>query len=235
MQAVILAGGKGTRLRPLTLSFPKPLLPVGDQPILEIIVRQLARVGFKEIIISTGYLAELIKTYFQDGARWGVAIRYVREQSPLNTAGSLKIVDDLDPEFLVMNGDVLTDLDYGSLIRAHKAAGCAASITTTEHENKVDFGVVESTPSGFLKEIREKPVFRLSVSIGVYVLNRSVIELIKPNEPIGMPDLLARIKESGEKVRCHSFNGYWFDIGKLDDYESAQAEFASKKSLFLPD
>lgn len=235
MQAVILAGGEGTRLRPLTLSFPKPLLPVGERPILEIIVRQLARAGFKEIIISTGYLAELIETFFQDGARWGVRIRYVREQSALNTAGSLKILSDLEPVFLVMNGDVLTDLDYGSLVSSHVSAGCAATIATTEHESKVDFGVIESTPSGLLQEIREKPVFRCSVSMGVYVLNRSVIEQIKSNEAIGMPDLLLRIKGSGGQVRCHPFKGYWLDIGRLDDYERVQSEFSAKKNILLPE
>jgi len=235
MQAVILAGGQGTRLRPLTLSFPKPLLPIGDQPILEIIVRQLARTGFKEIIISTGYLAELIETYFSDGARWGIRIRYVHEQSALNTAGSLKIIGDLDPVFLVMNGDVLTDLNYGSFISGHTEAGCAATIATIEHENKVDFGVIESTPSGLLQGISEKPIFRYSVSMGVYVLNRSVIEQIGSNEVIGMPDFLLRIKDSGEKIRCHPFKGYWLDIGRLDDYERAHSEFSSKKSIFLPE
>lgn len=235
MQAVILAGGEGTRLRPLTINFPKPLLPVGDQPILEVIIRQLAHAGFEEIIISTGYLAELIETYFGDGARWGVSIRYVHEKSALNTAGSLKIIDDLAPCFLVMNGDVLTDLDYGSLLKEHESRTCEATIATIEHENKIDFGVIESTPSGVLEGIREKPVYSYSVSMGVYVLNRSAIEQIANDEAIGMPDFLLRVKESGGQVHCHPFNGHWLDIGRLDDYERANLEFLSKKDIFLPE
>lgn len=234
MQAVILAGGKGTRLRPLTLSFPKPLLPVGTHPILEIIIRQLARAEFTDIVISTGYLAELIENYFQDGAKWGVRIRYVREQSALNTAGSLRLLEGLEPAFLVMNGDVLTSLDYGSLYRSHMNSGCGATITTIEHESKVDFGVVESTPSGLLQGIREKPVFKYAVSMGVYVLNKSVIQLIDPNEAIGMPDLLLRLKDNGEQVRCHPFDGHWLDIGRLSDYERAQSKFLTYEHFFLP-
>lgn len=235
MQAVILAGGEGTRLRPLTLSFPKPLLPVGSHPILEIIIRQLARAGFTDIVISTGYLAELIENYFQSGAKWGVRIRYVREQFALNTAGSLRILGDLEPAFLVMNGDVLTSLDYGSLFHGHMDSGCGATITTIEHESKVDFGVIESTQSGLLQGIREKPVFRFSVSMGVYVLNRTAIQLIKPDEAIGMPDLLLRVKDTGVPVRCHPFDGYWLDIGRMSDYERAQSEFLTHKHFFLPE
>ena len=235
MQAVILAGGKGTRLKPFTVSLPKPLVPVGDYPIIEIIIRQLAKQGFKEIIISTGHLAQLIQAYCGDGKRWGVAIRYVHEDKPLDTAGSLKLIDGLADNFLVMNGDILTTLDYGALVREHQAKGIAATTATTIREVKIDFGVPAVNDDGFMNGYTEKPTYTFLVSMGVYVLSRSMVDLIQKNEAIGMPDLLLRAFNKGGKVFCHKSSCYWLDIGRLDDYERAQDEFNQRKREFLID
>jgi NDP-sugar pyrophosphorylase family protein len=233
MQAIILAGGKGTRLKPYTLSFPKPLVPVGDSPILEIIIRQLARLGFRRITISTGHLAELIEAYFGDGSRWGVAIEYVREYTPLNTAGALKLVQNCEDVFLVMNGDILTTLDYARLYALHREKGAQATVATKVRESKIDFGVLTCDRNGILESYLEKPVYTFSVSMGVYVLSKSCRDLIGDGESLGMPDLLLRIKNAGQQVYCHASDCYWLDIGRVDDYEKAQNDFENHKIELL--
>lgn len=235
MQAIILAGGKGTRLKPFTTVFPKPLVPIGDLPILEVIIRQLARAGFRRITLSTGHLAELIEAFFGDGSRWGVDIRYVREDIPLNTAGALKLLGDCDEDFLVMNGDLLTTLDYAHLYSGHVASSSIATVATKMRENRVDFGVLEFDQQGTLTNYIEKPVYKFSVSMGVYVLSRKCLDFIEPNEALGMPDLLLRIKDAGHRVSCVDSDCYWLDIGRADDYELAQREFHANRERFLQD
>jgi NDP-sugar pyrophosphorylase family protein len=233
MQAVLLAGGKGTRLKPYTISFPKPLVPIGDYPIIEVIIRQLHRVGIDEIIISTGHLAGLIEAYCGDGSQWNVKIRYVREDKPLNTAGALKLVRGLEENFLVMNGDILTTLDYKSLIRAHIEKKATATVAVRTRESKIDFGVVDTDENGFLAQYTEKPVYQFLVSMGVYILNKSVLDLIQNDEAIGMPDLLLRVKDKNEKVFCFRTDCSWLDIGRVDDYENAQEIFAANQKEFF--
>lgn len=233
MQAIILAGGKGTRLKPYTVAFPKPLVPVGDRPVLEVIIRQLARYGVKRVTVSTGHLAELIEAYFGDGSRWNVKMEYVREDAPLNTAGALKLVEHCDEDFLVMNGDILTSLDYGTLFQLHRSMKAMATVATRVREATIDFGVVEIDSEGLLTGYREKPVYTFPVSMGVYVLNRRCKDWIAQGESLGMPDLLLRLVGSGQRVFCYRSDAYWLDIGRLDDYEQAQREFESKKSLLL--
>ena len=159
--AVILAGGEGTRLRPYTLSFPKPLVPLGDTPIMDVVVRQLASAGFGTITVSTGHLAELIEAYFGDGSKWGVEIEYVLEDEPLSTAGPLRLVTPRDDHLLVLNGDLLTDTDYGAMLAAHRTSGADATVATTRRKEYVDFGVVESDEAGRLVRWREKPVYEI--------------------------------------------------------------------------
>lgn len=235
MQAIILAGGKGTRLKPYTTIFPKPLVPIGGYPILEIIIRQLVRTGFDKITISTGYLAELIEAFFGNGERWGVAIEYVREYTPLNTAGALKLVEKCEDNFLVMNGDVLTTLDYGKLFNLHIEKGFKATVATKSRESVIDFGVLKFDVQGLLQEYLEKPVYPFSVSMGIYVLSRDCKTFINQGESIGMPDLLLRMMKNGENVYCHKSDCYWLDIGRVDDYEKAQEEFEVRKKEFLGD
>jgi NDP-sugar pyrophosphorylase family protein len=156
-QAVILAGGKGTRLRPFTATLPKPLVPVGDHPIIAIVLRQLKHFGFRDVVISTGHLAELIEAYCGDGRKWGVKIRYCREDKPLGTAGSLKLVRGLHPRFLTINGDVLTNLDYAKLFDRHVREDAEVTVAVQEREYKVDFGVLDLDARDRLKTFREKP------------------------------------------------------------------------------
>lgn len=234
MRAIILAGGKGTRLRPLTLNLPKPLVPIGDMPILEIVVRQLAAAGFKHVTISTGYMAELIQAHFDNGAKWGVAIDYVHEDVPLSTAGPLRLVGDLPEHVLVMNGDVLTDIDYAALVSEHIEAGGGATVATKQREAPIDFGVVEADEYGWLENWREKPTYTFEVSMGVYVVSREAVDLIGEGEALGMPDLLLRITENGGRVLCRSCDCYWLDIGRFDDYETAQADFAANRDRLVP-
>ena len=233
MRAIVLAGGKGTRLRPYTTVFPKPLVPVGDYPILEIVIRQLARQGFDRITLSTGHLAELIEAYFQDGERWGVAIDYFREHTPLSTAGALRLIERPHEEFLVMNGDILATLDYGALVREHATSGAVATVALTQRESEVDFGVAEVGPDGDLAGWQEKPSYRFLVSMGVYALSPPAIDLIEPDEALGMPDLLLRIRDSGGRVHCYESDAYWLDIGRVDDYDRAQEEFAHMRAELL--
>jgi NDP-sugar pyrophosphorylase family protein len=235
MQAVLLAAGKGTRLRPYTFVLPKPLMPVGELPIAEIIVRQLKYHGFSEIVISTGHLAPLMEAYFGDGSRWGVTIRYFREEEPLGTAGALGLIDDLQDDFLVINGDTLTTLDYRQLFQQHLRNGGLATIGVHTREVKIDFGVIEMTVERELAGYIEKPTHSSLVSMGVNMLSVKCQQYIGKNESLGMPDLLLRMKADGQKVYCHRTDAYWLDIGRLDDYQIAQDEFERNRKLFLPD
>jgi len=233
IQAVILAGGQGSRLRPYTTVLPKPLLPVADLPIAEIIVRQFRYYGLKHIAISTGHLAELIEAYFGDGRRWGVRIDYVREVHPMGTAGALKLVEGLADDFLVMNGDILTDINFHSLFSVHRKKGACATITVTERVVKTDFGVIRTQTDGCLAEYIEKPVQRMWVSTGINVLRADALRHLKKNEPLGMPDLMLRIKRAGEKIYCHKTGRFWLDLGRREDLEAAQDVFTEHKQKFL--
>jgi NDP-sugar pyrophosphorylase family protein len=235
VRAIVLAGGKGTRLRPYTAVFPKPLVPIGEHPILEILLRQLVRAGYDRVTISTGHLAHLIEAYFGDGSAWGTAIDYAREERPLSTAGGLRLIERPGEPFLVVNGDVLTTIDYGAFLRAHSADGAAATVAVTEREAQIDFGVAEIGEDGDLAGWTEKPAYRFAVSMGVYALSPEAIDLIAPDEAIGMPDLLLRIRDRGGRVRCHRSDAYWLDIGRVDDYDRAQEDFERMRDAFLGD
>lgn len=235
MQAVILAGGKGTRLKPYTTVFPKPLVPVGDLPILEIIIRQLKKYGFGEIIISTGHLAELIEAYFGNGSRWGVDIEYVREYTPLNTAGAMGLIDNLHDNFLVMNGDILTTFNYSQFFNFHIEKKGIATISLHKREAKMDYGVIEMTAEFQLNKYIEKPSYQFLVSMGINVMNARCKEYIGKNESIGLPDLMMRMKKEGEKIYCYPSDCYWLDIGRVEDYQIAQDEFEQNKNKFLSD
>jgi NDP-sugar pyrophosphorylase family protein len=232
-QALILAGGKGTRLAPYTVTFPKPLMPIGDTPILEVVIRQLKASGFDDIVLSVGYLAELIEAYFGDGSKWGVALRYVREESPLGTAGALSLVSGLDAPFLVMNGDVLTTLDYGALLDRHVASGADMTVATVMREQRVDFGVVQTDDAGIVTGYLEKPTSGLLVSMGVNVLSPAALEFVDRGEHLDMPDLVLRLVGAGRLVRTDRFDGYWLDIGRHDDLARAQTEFESMRAQLL--
>src|SRR5687768_14366246 len=178
MRAVILAGGKGTRLKPFTMTIPKPLLPLGDVPVLEIVIAQLAAAGFDRVSLTLNHMAAVFTAQLGNGSRWGITLEYLLEEEPLGTAGSLRLVRDLPEHFLVMNGDLLTTLSYANLMRAHKASGAAATISLSERQVVIDYGVIVPDSHNHLSEYREKPVIHYNVSMGIYVLTREALELI---------------------------------------------------------
>lgn len=233
VQAIILAGGQGTRLRPYTAVIPKPLMPVGEHPICEIIIRQLKSAGLKNIVISTGHLAGLIEAYFGNGKKWGVNITYVTEHKPLGTAGALKLIKNMDEDCIVINGDVLTDLNFKEVLTHHRRRKAMATITTKERIVKTDFGVIKMNDKGDLDEYLEKPEHKSSVSIGVYLLNRKCRSYIEQDENIGMPELLLRLKERGKRVCCFPTKALWLDLGRIDDFMASQEFFEKHKKKFL--
>lgn len=232
MKAVILAGGKGTRLYPYTVTFPKPLVPIGDKAIVEIMLRQLYSAGVREVIVSVGHLAELMMSFLGDGRRLGLSIAYVREDKPLGTVGPLALINDLPENFLLMNGDVLTDLDYASLFSGHVESGARVSISTYHKKVNVDLGVLLSE-QGRVTSYLEKPSYIYDVSMGVYALNKGVIGRIPKDEYFDFPMLIHALLEAGEFVRSVPFDGIWLDIGRPSDYEEAQRVFGDDAKRFL--
>jgi NDP-sugar pyrophosphorylase family protein len=224
-KAVILAGGKGTRLGPYTTILPKPLLPVGDQAILEVVVSQLRRHGFTDMVFAVGYLAHLIQAVFGDGTSRDVAIRYHFEDHPLGTAGALATVDGLDEPFLLMNGDVLTTLDYDALYAAHVASGNILTIATNPRVVPVDFGVLHMNGgAGGMRAVtryEEKPDLEYAVSMGIYLMDPAVRDYIAPDDYLDLPNLVRLLIEAGEPVGGFTHPGYWLDIGRHEDYERA--------------
>lgn len=235
MKAVILAGGKGTRLAPYTTVFPKPMLPVGDRPILDIIIKQLAFYGFKEIILSVGYMSELIQAYYHNTSNLpkGIKLSYVEEEYPLGTAGSLSLIPHQTEPFLLMNGDTLTTLDYRQLIEFHKLHEGLITIASHKRHVNIDFGVIYVDKSDVLTNYDEKPTLDYLVSMGVYVLDPQVLEYIVPKQRLDFPDIVKTFLAEGKKVQCFVTDVFWLDIGRHDDYESATKNFEKMKDQFL--
>ncbi len=234
MKAVILAGGKGTRLAPYTTIFPKPLVPIGERPILEIIVRQLVKQGIGDIVLSVGHLGELIEAYFQNGHRNipGLKLQYFRECQPLGTAGPLAMIPGLDETFLVMNGDVLTTIDYQGLVEYHRRSGAMLTIAMHRKEVRVDLGVLETNESSRLVSYREKPTYCFNVSMGVYIYEPNVLHYIKKGHCLDFPDLVSELLRHDEKVVGYQSQDFWLDIGRREDYELAQQEYQSGCAIF---
>ncbi len=223
-RAVVLCGGKGTRLRPYTTVLPKPLMPIGDRPILEIVIDSLRRGGIADVTLCVGHLAELIQAFFGDGGRFGVSIEYAIEDKPLGTVGPLAFLENLGDDFLVLNGDILTDLDPMSVFRHHVAGDAELTVATYEREATVDFGVLSTEESGDrVVGFVEKPTRRYEVSMGLYAMNRRVLELFEPGEYFGFDHLVLKMLERDRIVRRLRHTGHWLDIGRLDDYEAAQS------------
>lgn len=227
MRAIILAGGKGTRLYPYTTLIPKPLVPLGGKfSILEIIIMQLRQAGFTHITLAVNHLSQLIMAYFGDGSRLGVSLDYSLEEGELSTIGPLTLISDLPENFLVMNGDILCNLDYRSFFQGHVHANRDVSVSAYKREVKVDFGVLKSDPNGLLNGFQEKPVFNFEVSMGIYCINRAVIAALPHGIKYGFDNLMIDRLASALPVHTHAFSGYWLDIGRPDDYEYANDHFA---------
>jgi NDP-sugar pyrophosphorylase family protein len=233
MQAVILAGGKGTRLQPYTTVLPKPLMPVGDYPILEIVIRQLKRYGFTRIVLTVGYHYELFRAFFGDGKRWGIDIEYSFEEEPLGTAGPLRLIKDLDENFIVMNGDTLTNIDYKNLFDYHSRHGGAMTIATKKRKVNIDYGVLDYGQDKALVSYTEKPQIDYAVSMGVNVLTRRSLKIIPKGNRYDMPDLVHELIRRNLSVMCYVFDGYWLDIGRPDDYKIAIEHFVKNERKFL--
>lgn len=235
MQVIILAGGKGTRLAPYTTIFPKPLLPIGDKPILEIILRQLSSFGFKNITLSVNHLNALIRSYFDSVPIPGISLKYSVEDQPLGTAGPIGCIEGLDETFLVMNGDVLCNIDFERFFKQHQAVGATASMGISRREVKIDYGVMALDDNSMIRKYDEKPMFSYYVSMGIYLFEPAALKYVKPNERLDLPDLVARLLKDGHKVHGYSHDGYWLDIGRHEDYERAVNEYENYKPLICPD
>ncbi|MHC4443321.1 MAG: sugar phosphate nucleotidyltransferase [Planctomycetota bacterium] len=233
IKAVILAGGKGTRLKPLTAVFPKPLVPLGNKPILEILLRRLHSFGLADVTICTGYLSELIMAVCQDGSQYGLNITYSKEEAPLGTAGPLGAVQGLTDPFIVMNGDLLTTLDFNKMLDFHNNNKAEITVGVYSREVKIDFGVIESNENKEFIGLREKPTYSFEVSMGVNVISLAAMKHVKENQYLDMPNLFMKVHEAGQKVCCYREDCYWLDVGRMDDYALAQEQYAQKESEFL--
>jgi NDP-sugar pyrophosphorylase family protein len=234
LRAVILAGGKGTRLRPFTVNFPKPLVPLGDTPVLEVLLDRLTRFGVTDVTLTLGHLAELVKAYFQHRKQLlqRVSLRYVQEDEPTGTAGSLALVPGLERTFLVMNGDLLTNLDFHALVRFHREQGAALTVATHTRRVKIDLGVLEFDEHYEIRRYLEKPETAYHVSMGIYVYEPAVLRFIEPGRYLDFPNLVLRLVELGQRVCAYPTDCLWLDIGRPDDYARAQELFAERREVF---
>lgn len=228
MKAVILAGGKGTRLKPYTTNFPKPLMPIGDRPILELVINRLRDADIKDIVITTGHLGELIVSFFQNGEKLRVNITYSKEDTPLGTAGPLNLAkEQLTDTFLVMNGDVISNIDFSQLIEFHKKRCDIATVALSRRKVNIDYGVVEITGENIFSEWNEKPSFEYLVSMGIYVFEPAALKSLPKEGFFNLPDFIKRLHIDEEKISCFIHDGYWLDIGRPEDYERACRDYGN--------
>jgi NDP-sugar pyrophosphorylase family protein len=237
MRAVILAGGRGARLAPYTTVIPKPLLPVGDKPILEIVCRQLARAGFTHITLTLGYMSEYFKTFLAQhrSLRRLVEIDFVEETQPTGTAGSLASVPGLSGTFLVMNGDILTSLDYRALVDHHRASGSLLTIASHRKLVKIDLGILQTDDANRVTGYVEKPTMTYPVSMGIYIYDAAVLEFIKPGEYLDFPDLVLRLVGAGKPVSAYANDATWLDLGRHEDLLEASRILQVREAEFLPE
>ncbi|MDA1349196.1 MAG: sugar phosphate nucleotidyltransferase [Chloroflexi bacterium] len=221
MKAVILAGGLGRRLAPYTTILPKPLMPVGDRPILEILLRRLKQHGVVDVTICVGYLRALVEAYFGDGEKLGLQIAYSYEEEPLGTAGPLALIGDVQEPFIVANGDLLTDLDFSDMIVYHRSHGCPVTIALTQRDVCIDYGVVEVDGECNLERYIEKPSYSYYVSMGIYILSPDVLRMIPRNRRYDLPELVQALVNDTQRVKAYMPDCNWLDIGLPDDYERA--------------
>jgi len=233
-RAVILAGGKGTRLKPYTVVLPKPLMPIGEFPILEVIIRQLVGYGFDHITLAVNHQAEIIQAFFGDGSKWNIKIDYSMEDKPLSTIAPLTLIDDLPDNFLVMNGDILTDLNFLEFYENHVEKGSIFTISSQTREMRSEFGVLHLDDSNALISFEEKPTVEYEASMGIYMVSKRVLEYVPEDTPYGFDTLMLDLIKDKKYAQVKSFSGYWLDIGRPDDYMIAIDEFEENKGMFLP-
>lgn len=226
IQAVLMCGGLGTRLRPWSYVIPKPMFPIGERPILELLLKRLCQYDITDISISVGYRAEVIEAYFRDGAQFGVSIRYVREETPLGTAGALNRMRDwLRGPFLMMNGDLVTRLNFRSLYEFHCARNAALTVCTKAYDVHVPYGVVESRADDqAVVGLREKPKFTVDINAGIYVISPAALDLMPPAGRYDATQLIEAAVAAGQGVYSYPIQEYWMDIGRFEDYDKANAD-----------
>jgi NDP-sugar pyrophosphorylase family protein len=224
MQAVILAGGKGRRLRPYTTVLPKPMMPIGEKPILGVIIEKLAQSGITDIVITVGYLAGIIQAYFGDGKRFGVNIDYFVEAEPLGTAGCLSLIENLHEEFIVMNGDILTSLNFEDLIAYHRKMGNPVTICSYQKKIQLTLGVLELA-GDTVRDYIEKPQYTFDISMGIYAMNRKAVEHIPKNQYFDLPTLIKHLISIREPISVFHFEGDWYDIGREEDYKAVLEKY----------
>lgn len=225
-QAVVLAGGKGTRLQPFTHILPKPLLPVEQRPILDIVLTQLARQGCSKATLAIGHLGHLIEIYCDGAQRWSLEIEYFRESSPLGTVGALAQIESLPATpFIVMNGDVLSDVSFPALLKSHVDSGAELTIASFSRTTRDELGIIDADWSGRLLAYHEKPEHRYLVSMGIYVFEPSAVKLIPRDAAMDLPNLVQALLERGRHVHAYAHDGYWLDLGRPDDFALANQDF----------
>jgi NDP-sugar pyrophosphorylase family protein len=235
MRAVILAGGKGTRLAPYTTTLPKPLVPVGDRSILDIVLQQLKRAGVTRVTMAVSHLAHLIMAYFGDGSRWGLKVDYSLEDKPLSTIAPLKLIKDLPEAFFVMNGDVLTDLDFAHLYEHHLAEKAEITVSTFERDVNINFGVLQGDSENRVVAFEEKPTYHFNVSMGVYVMNRRLLDIVPDGQAFGFDHLMLACIQEKRKAILYPHRGYWLDIGRPTDYAEANENIDMLMKKIFPE
>ena len=237
LSTVILAGGKGVRLQPFTINFPKPLVPIGDTPIIEVLIRRLIEYGLTDITLALGHLAGLIKSYFLNHQELSklITLRFVEEEQPTGTAGSLALVNGISSTFLAMNGDLLTDLNFDELVSFHRQQNAALTIAVHRRRVKLDFGVIKLGDDHRVVDYDEKPEYQHEVSMGIYVYEPSVLKYIQAGRYLDFPELVLRLLDTGEKVCAWPYQGLWLDIGRPSDYAKAQQLYSRTRPTLLAD
>lgn len=226
IRAVVMAGGFGNRLRPLTEDVPKPMLPVGNKPLLQLIVEQFKQAGIRQVNVATHYKGDVIAEHFKNGEAFGVDIRYVKEDQPLGTAGALSLLEEADEPLLVMNGDILTRVDFRALLHFHREHKADLTVCVRQYEFNVPYGVID-TDGVNVKGISEKPVVRQFINAGIYLLNPQVRRLVPNGQAYDIPDLIERLIKEERTVVCFPIREYWLDIGEAGQYDQAQSDFAN--------
>ena len=229
VSALIMAGGLGTRLRPLTDTVPKPMLPLGDKPLMEHTIQQLCTAGIRRVVVSTGYRAETIRSHFGNGARFGLEMDYVEEEEPLGTAGALRLMEPSSDPVLVVNGDIVTRVNYRAMLSFHRDHASDMTVAVGQYEFQVPYGVVE-TSGVEIRELKEKPHVRYFVNAGVYLLEPSIVSLIPEGHAFDMTDLIRTLIDAGHRVVGFPISEYWLDVGHHGDYRQANADLGTGQS-----
>lgn len=224
MMAVVLAGGKGTRLRPHTDEIPKPLLAVGGEPIVALLLRQMQKSGIKKVVMAVNHLSEQIARAIGDGQKFGLTVEYSHEQESLSTVAPLKLVKNLPDDFIVANADVLTDLNFKNLFDNHIKNRAKLTVATCARTSPIDFGVLTVDDNGMAVGFNEKPTFNFIVSMGIYVFNKSVLEIVPENRPFGFDQLMYALLDRQIPIHTYPYSGYWLDIGRPDDFQKANED-----------